>query len=147
MMSNKEAFTPEQIALIRAEWARGTSVRKIGQMIGKPKSSVGAKIFRSSLPKRPSPIKRNEAKNNAAKDPKKQSKPGRPQTAQSSLYAPENAKKTYTEEKIVRGSECLWCDGKPGAWILCQKPIAKSFFCEEHAEIGLVKNIAVVEKE
>lgn len=134
--TNDSSFTKKQIAIIRKEWTQGTSVRAIGLMIGRSKSSVGGKIFRLGLPRRPSPIKRHEGCNQTAKSAKKQDKPGRQQTAQSSLYAPKIARKSYTGENPVRGGECLWCDGEPGAWVLCRKKISRRFFCEEHAAVG-----------
>lgn len=147
-MANKPVFTPDQVAIIHAEWERGTSVREIGEIIGKTKASVGAKIFRLPLTRRPSPIKRlDAAKQKPAQAYDSNRKPGRPQTAHNGLYAPEIVRKAYVGEKPLRGDECLWCEGQPGAWVVCRKKIATRFFCDEHAVLGLVKNTSILEKD
>lgn len=58
-------WTPEAEAILAVRWKRGDTARQIAAALGRnvSRNAVIGKAFRMDLPKRPSPIRRKEGRN------------------------------------------------------------------------------------
>jgi hypothetical protein len=126
-------WNEKNVARLKAAWAAGDSLSKIGRDLGCGKNAALSKAHRLKLPERPSPIKRKTGEPDAPK-------PKRLAGAHSSIKEPVAIERVRqlavvaATPKPVDSKKCLYTSGERHTGYVCCDAWAEvdSIWCSQH---------------